>query len=354
MRVNGGIIGNSLVPNTIDRSNQSGLFTLDNSLRGYGGALGDSTLKLVGFAEFNTTGAGSYLGSSSQVVNGLQPNDVIYWIMTDAYVGSTSTTTAATNLNNAYIGWFGYADKYPSYDARIYTAGKELAFYDIRRNSDSSRAILSSDFSSAILSTYRSYIVTAYSIVTEPGNYAISTTTSALPSGSLTYFKHTYAFVFRNVDINRLTTYRANYGVGNPYTPYTRVLLGNSLQLSTSPYAGYYQSDDNFRSLTLPSGNDKDTLIGVVISTYDIVSEWPDYLNSKNRGYYDRKNLGGSGYFSMLTTDKFTNTGLTTHAFIGTSSDMQLTTYVPGTASTYYPTNSSLYISAYSVMVPSL
>jgi hypothetical protein len=353
MRVNGGIIGNSLVPNTIDRSNQSGLFTLDNSLRGYGGALGDSTLKLVGFAEFNTTGAGSYLGSSSQLVNGLQPNDVIYWIMTDAYVGSTSTTTVAANLNNAY-NWYAdaFREPYDGVSVNSFT-NRELAFYDIRRNSNSSRAIVNTDLNTTIMSTYRSYIVTGYGIVTQPGNYRIYTSLSNLPSGSSTYFKHTYAFVFRNVDINRLTTYRASYGLSNPYTPYTRVLLGNSLQLSTSPFAGYYYSDDNFRSLTLPSGNDRDTLIGVVISTYDIVSEWPDYLNSKNRGYYDRKNLG-SGYFSMLTTDKFSNSGLTTHAFIGTASDMQLTTYVPGTASTYYPTNSSLYISAYSVMVPSL
>jgi hypothetical protein len=352
MRVNGGIIGNSLVPNTIDRSNQSGLFTLDNSLRGYGGALGDSTLKLVGFAEFNTTGAGSYLGSSSQLVNGLQPNDVIYWIMTDAYVGSTTTTTAATYLNNAYL-WYGEAYREPFDGVAVnFANNRELAFYDVRRNRDSSRAILSSDLNTTILGAYRSYIVTGYGIVTQPGNYRIYTNTSGLPSGSSTYYKHTYAFVFRNVDINRLTTYRANYGISNPYTPYTRVLLGNSLQLSASPYPGYYQTDDNFRNLTLPSGNDRDTTIGVVISTYDVVSEWPDYLNSKNRGY-DRKNLG-SGYFSMLTTDKFSSAGLTTHAFIGGSEDMQLTTYVPGTASTYYPTNSNLYISAYSVMVPSL
>jgi len=352
MRVNGGIIGNSLVPNTIDRSNQSGLFTLDNSLRGYGGfALGDSTLKLVGFAEFNTTGAGSYLGSSSQLVNGLQPNDVIYWIMTDAYVGSTtSTTTGATNLNNAY-GWYAeaYREPYDGVSVNSLT-NRELAFYDVRRNSSSSRAIVNTDLNTTIMSTYRSYIVTGYGIVTQPGNYRIYTSLYNLPSGSSTYFKHTYAFVFRNVDINRLTTYRASYNIGP--SPYTRVLLGNSLQLSTSPFAGFYYSDDNFRSLTLPSGNNNDTLIGVVISTYDIVSEWPDYLNSKNRGY-DRKNLG-SGYFSMLTTDKFSNSGLTTHAFIGGASDMQLTTYVPGTASTYYPTNSNLYISAYSVMVPSL
>jgi hypothetical protein len=352
MRVNGGIIGNSLVPNTIDRSNQSGIFTLDNSLRGYGGALGDSTLKLVGFAEFNNTSSFT-LGSGSQLVNGLQPNDVIYWIMTDAYVGSTTTTTAATNLNNAY-NWYGDSFREP-FDG-VFVSGftnRELAFYDIRRNSNSSRAIVSTDLSTTIISTYRSYIVTGYGIVTQPGNYRIYTNTSNLPSGSSTYYKHTYAFVFRNVDINRLTTYRADYGLSTPYTPYTRVLLGNSLQLSASPFPGYYQSDDNFRSLTMPSGNARDTLIGVVISTYDIASDAPDYLGSKNRGYYDRKNLP-SGYFSMLTTDKFSNSGLTTHAFIGGAADMQLTTYAPVTTPTYYPTNSSLYISAYSVMVPSL
>jgi hypothetical protein len=353
MRVNGGIIGNSLVPNTIDRSNQSGLFTLDNSLRGYGGALGDSTLKLVGFAEFNNTSSFT-LGSGSQLVNGLQPNDVIYWIMTDAYVGSTSTTTVANSLNTAY-NWYAEAFREPFDGVSVNSiTNRELAFYDIRRNSDSFRAIVNTDLNSTIMGAYRSYIVTGYGIVTQPGNYRIYTNTSNLPSGSSTYYKHTYAFVFRNVDINRLTTYRAPYGLSTPYTPYTRVLLGKSLQLSTSPFAGYYQSDDNFRSLTLPSGNDRDTLIGVVISTYDIVSDWPDSLNSKNRGYYDRKNLGGSGYFSMLTTDRFSNNGLTTHAFIGAASDMQLTTYVPGTASTYFPTNSNLYISAYSVMVPSL
>jgi hypothetical protein len=270
--------------------------------------------------------------------------------MTDAYVGSTSTTTVATSLNNAY-SWYGeaYREPYDGVSVNSLT-NRELAFYDIRRNSSSSRAIVNTDLNTTIMSTYRSYIVTGYGIVTQPGNYRIYTSLSNLPSGSSTFFKHTYAFVLRNVDINRLTTYRASYNIGP--SPYTRVLLGNSLRLSDSPFAGYYQSDDNFRSLTLPSGNDGDTLIGVVISTYDIVSDFPDYLGSKNRGY-DRKNLP-SGYFSMLTTDKFSSAGLTTHAFIGGASDMQLTTYVPGTASTYYPTNSSLYISAYSVMVPSL
>jgi hypothetical protein len=351
MRVNGGIIGNSLVPNAISIDNQRGIFTLDNSLRGNRGLIGNSNLKLVGFAEFNNTVTAT-LNYPAQNVYGLQPNDVIYWIMTDAYVGSTTTTTAATNLNNAWTNWYGYADKFNPYDGtRLYpTVNNELAFYDVRRNSSSSRAIVNTDLNTTILGAYRSYIVTTYSIVSTPGNYVLNTTTNGLPSGSSTYFKHTYAFVLRNVDINRLTTYRASYSIGP--SPYTRVLLGNSLQLSASPYPGYYQTDINFRSLTLPSGNAADNTIGVVISTYDIVSDQEDYLGARYKS--GRNNLNEGNYYSMLTTDKFSSAGLTTHAYVGFPPDMQLTTYVPGTASTYYPTNSSLYISAYSVMVPSL
>jgi len=352
MRVNGGIIGNYIKSHKINMDNQRGVFTLDQSLYSNGFRDYGNYIKLVGFAEFNHYGT-TVLGSSTQNIYNLLPQDVVYWMTLDSYIGSTSTTTAATTLNNAFTGassWNPSGSQIGGSGSVSASSGREIAFQNIRRNSTSTRAILSADFPASQIGLYRSYFITGYGIIPNAGNYSFGYPSTI----TTTTHKHSYLFVLRNVDTTRLSSYQIDYSsIGGTFTPYTRVLLGNSLQLSTGPSGpNYYITNTNFRDLDINTPSiATDKTIGIISTNYDVVGDF-DFFG-KTRGQYTSPTNMSINYLSRLNSDKFSSSGLTTYCIIDLPNDITLTTLVPGT-STYYPSNASLYVTNYNVIVPGL